>query len=62
MLLEYGNDISNLNINEHELIKNHQIYRLEKLHSRELYNMQLLLKAKKPTAQTCFKKNFPNLE
>ena len=62
MFLECGNDINNLNINEHALIKNHQIYCLEKLHSRELYNMQLVLSVEKPTAQTCFEKNFPNLE
>ena len=62
MFLECGNDISNFNINEHESIKNHQIYCLENLHSRELYNMQLVLKVEKPTAQTCFDKNFPNLE
>ena len=36
MLLEPGNNISNLIINEHHLIKKHQIYYLEKLNSREL--------------------------
>ena len=36
MFLEPGNNISNLIINEHHLIKKHQIYYLEKLNSREL--------------------------
>ena len=44
MFLERGNNISDLIINKHHLIKKHQIYCLEKLNSRELYNMQLILK------------------
>ena len=44
-------------INEHHLIKKYQIYCLEKLNSRELYNMQLILKVENPTAQTYFGKN-----
>ena len=32
MLLECGNNISNLIINEHHLMKKHQIYCLEKLY------------------------------
>ena len=51
IFLECGNNISNLIINEHHLIKERQIYCLEKLNSRELYNMQLILIAEKPTAQ-----------
>ena len=41
------------------LLKNikHQIYCLENLNSKELYNMQLILKVEKPTAQTYFEKN-----
>ena len=34
MFLECGNNISNLIINEHRLIKKHQNYCLEKLNSR----------------------------
>ena len=49
-------------LTEHQLIKKHQIYCLEKLNRRELYNMQLILKVEKPTAQTYFDKNFQNLE
>ena len=56
MFLERGNNISNLIINEHHLIKNYQIYCLEKLNSSEIYNMQLMLKEEEPTAQTYFGK------
>ena len=62
MFLEYGNNIIDLIINEHHLIKKHQIYCLEKLNSRELYNMQLILKVEKPTFQTYFEKKFQNPE
>ena len=54
MFLESRNSISDLIINEHQLIKKHQIYCLEKLNSRKLYHMQLILKVEKPTAQTYF--------
>ena len=43
-IFECSNNICNLTINEHHLIKKHQIYRLEKLNSRELYNINLYLK------------------
>ena len=62
MFLECGDNSSDLIINEHHLIKKHQIYWLEKLNSRVLYNMQLILNVEKPTAQIYFKKNFQNLE
>ena len=54
MFIEYGNNISNFIINEHHLIKKHQIYCLGKLNSRELYNTQLILQVEKPTAQIYF--------
>ena len=54
--LECGSNISNLIINEHHLIKKHQIYCLEKLNSRELHKMQLILEVKKPTAEAYFEK------
>ena len=38
MLLECGNNISYLISNKHHLTEKHQIYCLEKLNSRELYN------------------------
>ena len=39
MFSKCGNNIIDLIINEHHLIKKNQIYCLEKLNSRELYNM-----------------------
>ena len=60
IFLVYGYNMNNLLIKEHHLIKKHQIYCLEKVNSRELYNMQIILKVKKPTAQTYFEKNFWN--
>ena len=62
MFLEFGDNVSDLIINEHHLIK---------LNSRELYNMQLILNVENmqlilnvenPTAQIYFEKNFQNLE
>lgn len=53
--LESGNNISNLIIKEHHLIKKkHQLYCLGKLKGREPYNIQLILSVEKPTAQTYF--------
>ena len=46
--------MSNFIINKHHLIKKNQIYCLEKLISREIYNMQLILKEEKSAAQTDF--------
>ena len=60
MFLECGDNISDVIINEHHLIKKHQIYCLEKLNSRELYNLQLILNVEKPTAHTYFEKKFQN--
>ena len=64
MSLEYGNSLSSFVINEHHLIKKHQIYCLQKLHSRELYNMGPILEVQKAIFQTYFEKNFqkPELE
>ena len=53
MFLERGNNISNLIINEHHLIKHYQIYCLEKLNSS---NIQLMFKEEKPTGQIHFGK------
>ena len=39
-----------------------QIYCLEKLNIREVYNMQFILSVEKPTVQIYFEKNFQNLE
>ena len=51
---ECGNNISDFIFNEHHLIRKHQIYYLEKLNSRELYNMKLILKVEKPTTQPTY--------
>ena len=44
------------------LLLTHQISSLEKLNSRELYNIQLILNVEKPTAQTYLEKKFQNPE
>ena len=62
IFLDCGDNMSNLIINEYDLIKKHRIYCLEKLNSRKLYNIQLILNVEKPTAKTYFEKNFQNLE
>ena len=54
MLLECGNNIINLIINEHHLFKKHQTSCLENPNIRRACNIQLVLKVEKPTAQTCF--------
>ena len=62
MFLMCGDNSSDLIINKHHLIKKHQIYCLEKLNSREPYNMQLILNVEKPTtAQIISRKNFKTL-
>ena len=43
MFLECDNNINDLIIKEHQLMKKHQINCLEKLNSRELHTMQLIL-------------------
>ena len=50
MILECGNNTSDLIFNERHLMKKHRIYCLEKLNSRELYSMQLIIKVEKTTA------------
>ena len=62
MFLECGNNISDLIINEHYLIKKHQICCLESLNSIELFNVQLTPSVEKLTAQTYFDKKFQNLD
>ena len=60
MVLKCDISIGDLIIKEYHLIKKHQIYCLEKLNTRELYNMLLILKVEKPTVQTYFEKIFQN--
>ena len=48
----------NLAIQDHHLIKKHQILCLNKLDSKELYNIQLLVNYLQPTLQACFENIF----
>ena len=54
----FAGNLNNLYIQDHRLIKCKTIYNLEKLNSRELYHMQLLLKYDKPTCQDYHEKKF----
>ena len=56
MFLARRDNISDIFTEEHHLIKKHQVYRLEKLNSRELYHMQIILKEEKSNAQICYGK------
>ena len=55
---QFARNLNNLYIQDHHLIKCNTIYNLEKLNSKELYHMQLLLKYDKPTCQSYHEKNF----
>ena len=57
IFIDSGNSI-NLAIQDHHLIKKHQILCLNKLDSKELYNVQLLANFLKPTSQAYFEKIF----
>ena len=57
IFIDSGNSI-NLAIQDHHLIKKHQILCLNKLNSKELYNIQLLANSLKPTSQSYFENVF----
>ena len=57
IFIDSGNSI-NLTIQDHHLIKKHQILFLNKLDSKELYYIQLLANSLKPTSQYYFEKVF----
>ena len=57
IFIDSGNSI-NLAIQDHHLIKKHQILCLNKLDSKELYNIQLLANSLKPTSQSYFENVF----
>ena len=59
---QFAGNLNNLYIQDHHLIKCNAIYNLEKLNSRELYHMQLLLKYDKPTGQGYHKKKFDDYD
>ena len=58
IIKQFAGNLNNLYIQDHHLIKCNTIYNLEKLNSKELYHMQLLLKYDKPTCQIYHEKNF----
>ena len=55
---QFAGNSNNLYIQDHHLIKCNTIYNLEKLNSKELCHMQLLLKYDKPMCQSYHEKNF----
>ena len=59
LAFDNGNS-NNLFIQDHHLLKKHQISCLPKLNSKELYLMQIVLEYKKPTSQVYFENIFNN--
>ena len=55
---QFAGNLNNLYIQDHHLIKCNTIYNIEKLNSKELYHIQLLLKCDKPTCQVYHEKYF----
>ena len=54
----FAGNLDNLYSQDHHLIKSSTIFSLEKLNSRELHHMRLLLKYDKPTCQDYHEKKF----
>ena len=54
----FAGNLNNLYSQDHHLIKCNPIYSLEKLNSKELYHMQLLLKYVKPSCQNYYEREF----
>ena len=52
-------DCKNMILNHH-LIKNNQLYTIEKLISKELYSFSIFFKNVKPTSQVYFQNYFSN--
>ena len=61
MFLGCGDIINDLINDERHLIKKYQIFCLEKLSSRELYNMLLILNIENPLIEYISRKNFKTL-
>ena len=55
---QFPGNLNNLYIQDHHSIRCNTIYNLEKLNSRKLYHIQLLLKYDKPTCQDYHKTYF----
>ena len=60
VLRNYTESINNLVIQDHHLIKRHQIFSLNKLSSATLYEILIDANKIKPTSQTYFQNLFPN--
>ena len=58
--IDQGNCRNLLYLNHH-LIKNNQIYSIEKLKVNELYSLSISLRNAVPTSQKCFENFFPSL-
>ena len=59
LAFDNGNS-NNLFIQDHHLLKKHQISCLAKLNSKEIYLLQIILEYKKPTSQVYFENLFEN--
>ena len=57
----FARNLNNLYVQDHHLIRCNTIYNLERLDSRELYHLQLLLKYDKPTCQVYMRKGLMNM-
>ena len=53
---QFAGNLNNLYIQDHHLIKCNTIYNLEKLNSKELYHMQLLLNMINPRVKVITRK------
>ena len=62
IIKQFAGNLNSLYIQDHHLIKCNTIYNLEKLNSKELYQMQFLLKRDKLTCQIYHKKNFDDYD
>ena len=62
ILLDYTESINNLVIQDHHLIKKHQIISLNKLNSATLYEILIDSNKIKPTSQTYFENLFPHFK
>ena len=62
ILQNYTESINNLVIQDHHLIKKHQIFSLNKLNSATLFEILIDANRIKPISQTYFENLFPNFK
>ena len=62
ILRSYTETMNNLVIQDHHLIKDHQILSLNKVNSATLYEIIIDANKIKPTSQTCFENLFSNFK